>query len=168
MNMNGWSEELEMELREVIEVVKRKDVEDYERLGNKALKANKILAIVGPLLTAIAALGSVFVAGIRVQVGLRLDPNPTLPYSFVTPSGQVGMVFEMYRNCGGFFKQLEETVEATLEENEFDKRENGQVFELKVALQLGRSVSQHRELTSKSASCRAEGISIDEFASKMF
>ncbi|XLS94790.1 hypothetical protein HN51_070798, partial [Arachis hypogaea] len=67
MNMNGWSEELEMELREVIEVVKRKDVEDYERLGNKALKANKILAIVGPLLTAIAALGSVFVAGIRVQ-----------------------------------------------------------------------------------------------------
>ncbi|KAJ1427178.1 Petal formation-expressed [Sesbania bispinosa] len=30
--------------------------------------------------------------------------------------GQVGMVFEMYRNCGGLFKLLEETIETTLEE----------------------------------------------------
>ncbi|KAL1334585.1 hypothetical protein HN51_063531 [Arachis hypogaea] len=169
MNMNGWSEELEMELREVIEVVKRKDVEDYERLGNKALKANKTLAIAGPLLTAIAALGSVFVAGNNgAGVVSAMAGSMAAVVNAFEHGGQVGMVFEMYRNCGGFFKQLEETVEATLEENDFDKRENGQVFELKVALQLGRSVSQLRELASKSVSCRAEGISIDEFASKMF
>ncbi|KAL1372707.1 hypothetical protein HN51_002809 [Arachis hypogaea] len=169
MNMNGWSEELEMELREVIEVVKRKDVEDYERLGNKALKANKILAIAGPLLTAIAAVGSVFVAGNNgAGVVSAMAGSMAAVVNAFEHGGQVGMVFEMYRNCGGFFKQLEETVEATLEENDFDKRENGQVFELKVALQLGRSVSQLRELASKSASCRVEGISIDEFASKMF
>ncbi|XP_057728046.1 probable F-box protein At4g22030 [Arachis stenosperma] len=169
MNMNGWSEELEMELREVIEVVKRKDVEDYERLGNKALKANKTLAIAGPLLTAIAALGSVFVTGNNgAGVVSAMAGSMAAVVNAFEHGGQVGMVFEMYRNCGGFFKQLEETVEATLEENDFDKRENGQVFELKVALQLGRSVSQLRELASKSASCRVEGISIDEFASKMF
>ncbi|MED6218671.1 hypothetical protein PIB30_028633 [Stylosanthes scabra] len=173
MNRNGWSEELEMELREVIEVVKRKDIEDYERLGNKALRANKSLAIAGPLLTAIAALGSVFVGmngGGSSCAGVvsAMAGSMAAVVNAFEHGGQVGMVFEMYRNCGGFFKQLEETVEGTLEENDFDKRENGQVFELKVALQLGRSVSQLRELASKSASCRAEGIAIDEFASKMF
>ena len=39
-SINGWIEELEMEMREVVEVIKRKDSEDYERLDNKALKIN--------------------------------------------------------------------------------------------------------------------------------
>ena len=59
--MNGWSEELEIELKEVVEVVKRKDIEDYERLGNMILKINKTLAIAGPLLTGIAAAGTAFI-----------------------------------------------------------------------------------------------------------
>ncbi|KAL2341301.1 hypothetical protein Fmac_009241 [Flemingia macrophylla] len=59
-NTNGWSVELEEEMREVIDVVRRKDVEDYERLGNIALKINKGLALSGPLLTGIAAIGSMF------------------------------------------------------------------------------------------------------------
>jgi hypothetical protein len=58
---NGWSEEMEVEMREIIEVVKRKDIEDYERLGNLMLKINKVLAIAGPLLTGFAAVGSAFV-----------------------------------------------------------------------------------------------------------
>ncbi|KEH36898.1 F-box plant-like protein, putative [Medicago truncatula] len=39
---NGWSKELEMEMREVVEVIKRKDAEDYDRLGNIALKVQWI------------------------------------------------------------------------------------------------------------------------------
>ncbi|MCI18910.1 putative F-box plant-like protein [Trifolium medium] len=74
----------------------------------------------------------------------------------------------MYRNCGGFFKLLEETVEGTLEEKDFEKRENGEIFEMKMALMLGRSVSEMRELASKSEACRMEGIDVDEFANKMF
>ncbi|KAF7811187.1 putative F-box protein [Senna tora] len=74
----------------------------------------------------------------------------------------------MYRNCGGFFKLLEETVEATLEEKNYERRENGEIFEMKMALQLGRSVSQLREFASKAALCRMEGTEIDEFASKLF
>ncbi|KAK7348431.1 hypothetical protein VNO80_22988 [Phaseolus coccineus] len=58
---NGWSEDLEKELRELIEVIKKKDCEDYERLGNIALKVSKSLAIAGPLLSGIAAVGSSFV-----------------------------------------------------------------------------------------------------------
>jgi hypothetical protein len=47
-------------------------------------------------------------------------------------------------------------------------RENGEIFEMKMALMLGRSVSEMRELASKSNACRMEGIDVDEFANKMF
>ncbi|KAK7852688.1 putative f-box protein [Quercus suber] len=77
--------------------------------------------------------------------------------------GQVGMVIEMYRNCGGFFQLLQESIETTLEERDLEKRENGELFEMKVALKLGRSLSQLRELARKSASSH-----VDEFASKLF
>ncbi|XP_061345468.1 probable F-box protein At4g22030 [Gastrolobium bilobum] len=166
---NGWSKELEMELREVIEVVKRKDIEDYERLGNIALKINKTLAIAGPLLTGIAAVGSGFVGnGSLAAIVPIMAGSLAAVINGFEHGGQVGMVFEMYRNCGGFFKLLEETIEATMEEKDLERRENGELFEMKMALQLGRSVSQLRELASKSASSRAEGIAVDEFASKLF
>ncbi|XP_061336967.1 probable F-box protein At4g22030 [Gastrolobium bilobum] len=170
-NNNGWNEELETEMREVIKVVKRKDMEDYERLGNLVLKINKTLAISGPLLTGIAAVGSVFAGDDQSCVALV----PVLAGALATVvnafehGGQLGMVFEMYRNCGGFFKMFEETIESTIEEKDLEKRENGELFEMKMALQLGRSVSQLRELASKSASYRIEGSrDIDEFASKLF
>ena len=167
--MNGWSEELEMELREVVEVVKRKDSEDYDRLGNIALKINKALAIAGPLLTGIAAGGSAFVgSGSWAALVPLMAGSLAAAINTFEHGGQVGMVFEMYRNSAGFFKMLEASVESTLEEKDLESRENGEVFEMKMALQLGRSVSQLRELASKSASCRMEGIAVDEFASKLF
>ena len=166
---NGWSEELEVELREVLEVVKRKDTEDYERLGNIALKINKSLAIAGPLLSGIAALGSSFVgSGSWAGVVPVMAGSLAAAINAFEHGGQVGMVSEMYRNCGGFFKLLEETIEATLEEKDLERRENGELFEMKVAMKLGRSVSQLRELASKSASYCMEGIAMDEFASKLF
>ncbi|CAL0309456.1 unnamed protein product [Lupinus luteus] len=53
---NGWSKELEMEMGEVVEVVKRKDIEDYDKLENIAMKLNKTLVIAGPLMTGIATI----------------------------------------------------------------------------------------------------------------
>nr|POE95040.1 putative f-box protein [Quercus suber] len=161
---NGWSEELEMEMREITKVVERKDIEDYVRLGNLALKINKTLAISGPLLTGIAAFGSAFIGNgswapiVAVAAGALASTVNAFEHG-----GQVGMVFEMYRNCGGFFQLLEESIEATLEEKDLEKRENGELFEMKVAMKLGRSLSQLRELARKSASSR-----VDEFASKLF
>ncbi|KAK7363766.1 hypothetical protein VNO77_05923 [Canavalia gladiata] len=168
-NNNGWSEELEMELREVVEVVKSKDTEDYERLGNIALKVNKCLGIAGPLLTGIAAVGSAFMGNgpLGAMVPLMAGSLASAINAF-EHGGQVGMVFEMYRNCGGFFSLLEESIGAMVEEKDYEKRENGEVFEMKVAMQLGRSVSDLRRLASKSASYRMEGIGVDEFASKLF
>ncbi|KAM3703490.1 hypothetical protein ACJW31_04G100500 [Castanea mollissima] len=161
---NGWSEELEMEMREIVKVVERKDIEDYVRLGNLALKINKTLAISGPLLTGIAALGSAFVGNgswapiVAVAAGALASTVNAFEHG-----GQVGMVIEMYRNCGGFFQLLQESIETTLEERDLEKRENGKLFEMKVALKLGRSLSQLRELARNSASSQ-----VDELASKLF
>ena len=169
MEKNGWSEELEVEMRDIIEVVKRKDIKDYARLGNLVLKINKILAISGPLLTGIAAIGSTFVGNgswaaiIAVAAGALGSAVNAFEHG-----GQVGMVYEMYRNSAGFFHLLEESIEGTLEEKDLEKRENGELFEMKVALKFGRSLSQLKELARKSAYSRREGTSIDEFASKLF
>ncbi|KAK8601058.1 hypothetical protein V6N13_059194 [Hibiscus sabdariffa] len=168
---NGWSEELEMEMRQVVEVIKRKDSEDYERLGNRALKMNKVLAASGPILTGIAALGSAsmdssnapWAAIIAAVAGALASAVNTLEHG-----GQVGMVFEMYRNNAGFFKHVQESIESTLSESDMDKRENGELFEMKVALQLGRSLSQLRDVAKRSSYSRMEGSAIDEFASKLF
>ncbi|KAI9128464.1 hypothetical protein K1719_001457 [Acacia pycnantha] len=167
---NGWSPELEKEMMQIIEVMKSKDLEDYDRLGNLALKINKTLAISGPLLTGIAALGSALTSHGSSWPGIVAAVAGSLAASMnaLEHGGQVGMVFEMYRNCGGFFKLLQETIEATVEEKDCEKRENGELFEKKVAMKLGRSVSQLRQLASKFSAYNSEGIAIDEFASKLF
>ncbi|KAF2303739.1 hypothetical protein GH714_021554 [Hevea brasiliensis] len=81
---------------------------------------------------------------------------------------KIGMVVEMYRNCAGFFSLVEESIESSLEETDIDRREDGEMLELKVALQLGRSMSELRDLAQKSTYSRIEGTTIDEFASKLF
>ncbi|KAK8629916.1 hypothetical protein V6N13_078733 [Hibiscus sabdariffa] len=165
---NGWTKELEMDMREVVEVIKRKDSEEYERLGNKALKINKVLAKSGPLLTAFAALAmgcsnGPWAATMAAVAGALASAVNTLEHG-----GQVGMVFEMYRNNAGFFKLVQESIESTLDESDVERRENGELFEMKVALQLGRSLSELRDLAKNSRYSRVGGVPIDEFASKLF
>ncbi|XP_074274050.1 putative F-box protein At4g22030 [Silene latifolia] len=165
---NGWSNELEDEMRVIVEVIEKKDASDYVRLGNAALKLNKTLAVMGPLLTGIAAMGSGFAlnggpwgAVMAVVAGSLASVVNTIQHG-----GQVGMVFEMYRNCGGFFEHLEEEIESNLEEGDFERRENGELFEIKMCLKLGRSLSELRDLADKSRISN-EGFR-NEFASKLF
>ncbi|KAG6695319.1 hypothetical protein I3842_09G092200 [Carya illinoinensis] len=145
-------EELEVEMREIVEVVKRKDSKDYERLGNLVLKINKILAISGPVLTGIATISSACVGNgswaaiVAVAAGALATSANAFQHG-----GQVGMVFEMYRNSGGFFRLLQETIEATLEEGDLEKRENGEMFEMKNSSQ--QLVSEHRFNLSENLSC---------------
>ncbi|KAJ0450239.1 putative petal formation-expressed [Helianthus annuus] len=166
---NGWSVELEEEMREIIRVLEIKDKDDYIRLGEKALKLNKGLAIAGPLLTGLGAIGSAFLASsphnswamvLGVMGGAMASVVNTIQHG-----GQVGMVFEMYRSNAGFFKMMEESIESNLKERDFDSRENGEVFEMKVALQLGRSLSELRDVAASSSRL---GSDIEEFGSKLF
>ncbi|KAL7212172.1 hypothetical protein ACSBR2_014945 [Camellia fascicularis] len=166
---NGWDCKLEDEMREIVGVLNRKDEEDYLRLGEKALKLNKILAISGPLLTGLAAIGSAFVGSpshgswavvLGVVGGALSSIVNTLEHG-----GQIGMVFEMYRSNAGFFKLMEESIESNLKDREVGRRENGELFEMKVALQLGRSLSELKDLAASSS---VKGEAMEEFASKLF
>ncbi|KAK6133371.1 hypothetical protein DH2020_032881 [Rehmannia glutinosa] len=166
---NGWNGKLEKEMREIVNVIKRKDKEEYLRLGEKALKLNKILAISGPVLTGLAAVGSAFVGSPShgdwaVVLGVAGGALASV-VNALEHGGQVGMVFEMYRCNAGFFNLMEESIESNLREEELERRENGEVFEMKVGLQLGRSLSQLRDLAEASS---IEGEDIEEFASKLF
>ncbi|KAL8469017.1 hypothetical protein ACS0TY_032005 [Phlomoides rotata] len=166
---NGWNRKLEKEMTEIVSVLKIKDEEDYLRLGEKALKLNKFLANAGPVLTGLAAVGSALVGspshgGWAVVLAVAGGALASV-VNTVEHGGQVGMVFEMYRSNAGFFKLMEESIETNLREEDFEKRDNGEVFEMKVGLQLGRSLSQLRDLAAAAA---VKGEDIDEFASKLF
>ena len=166
-NGNGWNNELEGEMREIVKVLRKKDKADYLRLGEKAVRVNQVLAIAGPLLTGLAAIGAALVGHscswavvVGVVGGALASVVNTLEHG-----GQVGMVFEMYRSNAGFFEQIEESIESNLEEREVDRRENGEWFEMKVALQLGRSLTELKDLANSSSK---NGDEIKEFASKLF
>ena len=166
---NGWSVELEEEMQEIIRVLEIKDKDDYLRLGDKALKLNKALAIAGPLLTGLGAAGSAFLASsphnswaaaLGVIGGAMASAVNTVQHG-----GQVGMVFEMYRSNAGFFKMMQEAIESNLNEKDVQSRENGEVLEMKVALRLGRSLSELRDVAASSTRL---GDDIEEFGSKLF
>ncbi|PHU26786.1 putative F-box protein [Capsicum chinense] len=165
---NGWNGKLEEEMKEIKGVLGRKDQEEYISLGQKALKLNKLLAISGPLLTGLAAIGSMFIesstshgsnwaAMLGIVGGALASVVNTIEHG-----GQVGMVFEMYRSNAGFFQYMQESIESNLTETETERRENGEVFEMKVALKLGRSLSDLRDLAASSS------WKTDECASKLF
>ncbi|XP_010439378.1 PREDICTED: probable F-box protein At4g22030 [Camelina sativa] len=160
---NGWNSELEMEMREVVEIIKSRDAEEYDKLGNVALKLNRVLAISGPVLTGIAAVSSGFIGHDSALAGVVATTCASLAavVNTLEHGGQVGMVCEMYRNSAGFFSLLEETIKT-------ERTEDALVFETKVALKLGRSLSELRDLARRSSLSRLQGSSIDECASKLF
>ncbi|XP_057794985.1 probable F-box protein At4g22030 [Salvia miltiorrhiza] len=163
---NGWNGKLEEEMREIVKVMKLKDEEDYLRLAGKALNLNKLLAKSAPLLTAMAAVASSLHShgGWAAALAVGGGALATVANSF-EHGGQVGMVFEMYRSNAGFFKLMQESIQSNLDEDDFERRENGEMLEMKVALQLGRSLSDLRNLAKDSS---LKGEAINEFASKLF
>ncbi|XP_010272397.1 PREDICTED: probable F-box protein At4g22030 [Nelumbo nucifera] len=125
---NGWSGKLEEEMKQIVELLKMKDIQEYVRLSKLALKVSKILAITGPLLTGLAAVGSALVGMgsplhgswavfLGVVAGVMASVVNTLEHG-----GQVGMVFEMYRSSAGFFKLMEEYIKSTLKGKRGEER----------------------------------------------
>ncbi|KAI3961130.1 hypothetical protein MKX01_035716 [Papaver californicum] len=146
---NGWSNKLEREMRDIVEALKSRDTEEYVRLSNLVLRINKILAISGPLLTGIGAIGSAFFGSpshgsAAVFSGVLAGALSTL-VNTLEHGGQVGMVLEMYKASA---------------------ERNGEIFEMMVALKLGRSLSDLRNFAARSSSSRDEQPK--EFASKLF
>ncbi|MQM10959.1 hypothetical protein Taro_043857, partial [Colocasia esculenta] len=152
--INGWSKGLEDVMTGVLGTLKKKDTDEYVKLGRLVLGINTAMAVAGPTITGLAAAG----AGLMDSSSLGQWP---LMFAVVGGAlatvvnslehgGQIGMIFELFRNCAGFYRQLEEEIEFNLEGADVKERENGELFELRMALQLGRSPSELRTLSSTS------------------
>ncbi|KAL6628899.1 hypothetical protein ACP70R_028664 [Stipagrostis hirtigluma subsp. patula] len=168
---NGWTQELEEEMRGIVRVLKAKDEHEYVSNGKLALRLNRGLAVAGPALAGTAAVAAAFIgagevgtwaSGVAVLGGALAAAVNTVEHG-----GQVGMVFELFRNVAGFYRKIQEDIEANLDEADVEQRENGEVFETKVALLLGRNTSdlrQFREMASPSF----KDEDITDFAGKLF
>lgn len=160
---NGWNLRLEEEMKKIVMVLKNKDIENCMKLSKRVLKLNKLLSFSGPILTCFAAFGSVFLGSVNASWPMMLGIICGAMASVVNTiehGGQVGMVFEFYRSTSGLFKLMEETIELNINEEDYYKRENGELLEIKVALQLGRSLSELRQFS--------DDDDCEEFANKLF
>ncbi|RLM80290.1 putative F-box protein [Panicum miliaceum] len=168
---NGWTSELEEEMRGLLRVLRAKDEHQYLTVGRLVLTLNRGLAVAGPALAGAGAVAAAFIgggdaggwaSGAAVLCGALAAAANTVEHG-----GQLGMLFELLRNCAGFYRKVQEDIEAALGEADPERRENGEVFETKVALLLGRSATdlrQFREMASPSF--RDEDIK--DYAGKLF
>jgi len=136
---NGWSQELEEEMR----VLRAKDVHQYLTVGKLVLSINRGLAVAGPALAGTAAVVAAFigtgdgawVSGAAAACGGEHGGA----------RAQLGMLFELLRNCAEFYRKVQEDIEAALGDADVERRENGEVFRTKVALLLGRDAAELRQ-----------------------
>ncbi|CAN6271993.1 unnamed protein product [Urochloa humidicola] len=171
-NTNGWTPELEEEMRGLLRVLKAKDEHQYLSVGKLVLTLNKTLAVAGPALAGAAAVSSAFIgaggeggsfaSGAAVVCGALAAAANTVEHG-----GQLGMLFELLRNCAGFYRKIQEDIEAALGEGDVERRENGEVFETKVALMLGRSASEMK-VFRRMASASVKDEDIKDYAGKLF
>ncbi|KAF7083964.1 hypothetical protein CFC21_087680 [Triticum aestivum] len=169
---NGWTPELEEEMRGIARVLKAKDEQEYLSFGKVVLKLNRVLAVAGPALAGTAAIAAAFIgsgdAGTSWASGAAiLGGTLAAAVNTVEHGGQVGMVFELCRNVTGLYRKIQDDIEDNLDEANVERRENGELFETKVALQLGRSPSDLRQFKGMaSPSFRDEDIR--NFAGELF
>ncbi|CAN6278012.1 unnamed protein product [Urochloa humidicola] len=174
-NGNGWTPELEEEMRGVARVLRAKDEQEYVKAGNKVLAVNRVLAVAGPALAGAGAAAAAFAcvagaggevaswaSGAAVACGAAAAAANTVEHG-----GQLGMLFELCRNVAGQLRKVEEDIEACLGEEDVERRENGEVFEAKVALLLGRRTAELGQF-GEMASPAVEEEDIKEFAGKLF
>uniref|UniRef100_A0A0D9VDY1 F-box protein n=1 Tax=Leersia perrieri TaxID=77586 RepID=A0A0D9VDY1_9ORYZ len=167
---NGWTPELEEEMLGLLRVIKLKDEHEYIKVGNLILAINKRLAVAGPTLAGTAAIAAAFItsgeAGTWAAGGAVIGGALAAAVNTVEHGGQVGMVFELCRNVAGIYRKMQEEIEANLEECDVERRENGEVFEMKVALQLGRRTSEMKQFRAM-ASPAVRDEDIKDFAGKL-
>uniref|UniRef100_A0ACD5ZFM4 Uncharacterized protein n=1 Tax=Avena sativa TaxID=4498 RepID=A0ACD5ZFM4_AVESA len=168
---NGWTQDLEDEMRGLLRVIKAKDENEFLTVGKLVLNVNRGLAIAGPALAGTAALTSVFIgsgeAGTWASGVAVLGGALAAAVNTVEHGGQLGMLFELLRNCAGFYRKIQEDIEANLAEPDVERREGGDLFATKVALKLGRSLSDLKQFR-KMASPSVRDEDIKEFAGKLF
>ncbi|EAZ23080.1 hypothetical protein OsJ_06774 [Oryza sativa Japonica Group] len=68
---NGWTQEVEEEMRDILRVIRAKDENEYVSVGKLVLALNKRLAMAGPALAGAATLAAAFIGSGEVVASRR-------------------------------------------------------------------------------------------------
>jgi hypothetical protein len=139
---NGWSPAIAEDLKRTAQKLRDADVEIYLGWARKKERESLRLAVAAPVLVATAALLNVLqcvpaVASAPTATAAALCSAVGMFCFSFAQGGQIGMIFEMYRNCAGSFADMDNTIQRALR-MPVCQREDGELFHQKIALQLGR------------------------------
>lgn len=135
--INGWTPALEKDLKRTAQILHSSDIPTYVEMATGVNHLNKSLAIASTVMAASEALCNMMhtsVLGAGLMVGAYFVHS-------LSHAVQLGAAYETYRNCAGFYVEVERSIEAALR-TPVQQRENGLLFLERISLQLGRSPAQ--------------------------
>ncbi|KAH9558228.1 hypothetical protein CY35_07G127000 [Sphagnum magellanicum] len=138
-NTNGWTDAITKDLQRTADKLQTSDIAKYVRAARNKEIPNKRLAISAPVFAVVAAVLSLLGCwpGIHLAgVAAACSIVAVLVSSF-SNGGQIGMIFELYRNCAGYYAEMEQDIQSTMR-IPVCQREDGELYHQKIALQLGR------------------------------
>jgi hypothetical protein len=139
-NTNGWSNAMVQDLKYTAEKLKESDIEIYLGWARNKERDNKRLAMLAPVLAGSAALLSLLGCcepGIHLAALASACSIAAVFGSSFSNGGQIGMIFELYRNCAGYYEQMVQDIQSTIRVP-VCQREDGELYHQKIALKLGR------------------------------
>jgi hypothetical protein len=139
-NTNGWSNAMVQDLKHTAEKLKESDIEIYLGWARNKERDNKRLAMLAPVLAGSAALLSLLGCcqpGIHLAALASACSIAAVFGSSFSNGGQIGMIFELYRNCAGYYEQMVQDIQSTIRVP-VCQREDGELYHQKIALKLGR------------------------------
>ncbi|CAK9238494.1 unnamed protein product [Sphagnum jensenii] len=139
-NTNGWSNAMVQDLKHTAKKLKESDIEIYLGWARNKERDNKRLAMLAPVLAGSAALLSLLGCcqpGIHLAALASACSIAAVFGSSFSNGGQIGMIFELYRNCAGYYEQMVQDIQSTIRVP-VCQREDGELYHQKIALKLGR------------------------------
>ena len=138
-NRNGWTDAITEDLKATAEKIKTSDLENYLRATREKENQNMRLAIVAPAFAAAATFFNMVqcLPGVQAtDLAAVCSIMAMFCFSF-SHAGQVGMIYELYRNCAGAYADMDHSIQRAIR-LPVCQREDGALFHQKIALQLGR------------------------------
>ncbi|CAN5974405.1 unnamed protein product [Sphagnum jensenii] len=138
-NTNGWTDAITNDLQRTADKLHTSDIAKYVRAARNKEIPNKRLAISAPVFAVVAALLSLVGCwpGIHLAGMAAACSIVAVLVSSFSNGGQIGMIFELYRNCAGYYVEMEQDIQSTMRVP-VCQREDGELYHQKIALQLGR------------------------------
>ncbi|KAG6544216.1 hypothetical protein Mapa_014418 [Marchantia paleacea] len=132
-HINGWTPSAIEDLKHTAHLLQHSDIPEYVNMANKAKLINLILSITSPLsATAGVVLNMAGCPSVAAAVTVGSLFAHTLTHAL-----QMGAVYEVYRNCAGYYADVEKSIERVLR-LPLQQREDATIFLQKISMSLGR------------------------------